>query len=195
MTGQTGSARFQALLGSALEDYEKKAGVTLAGSEDPLAIRLQRCNSIDGITILLQDKTQAFNDFRQRDRILKSIEATVSILAPISSVASVADAAGLVRETVLNAFSLISDRFYRNYSRMRKRYILLSASYWTYVPFLSSYVDVLLMFSSIRRPMASSPAATHSQRCSSRLNISSIVSEYMLRRLTLCPQWTRSWSS
>jgi hypothetical protein len=106
MTGQTGSARFQTLLGSALEDYEKKAGVTLAGLEDPLAIRLQRCNSIDDITILLQDKTQAFNDFRQRDRMFKSIEATVSILTPISSVASVANDAVLVHEHVLKAVLL-----------------------------------------------------------------------------------------
>jgi hypothetical protein len=46
---------------------------------------------------LLQDKTQAFNDLRQRDRIFKSIKATVSILTPISTVASTADDASLVR--------------------------------------------------------------------------------------------------
>jgi hypothetical protein len=97
MTEQPGSARFQELLESALRDYEKKAGVTLADWEDSLAIRLQHCHSIDDITILLQDKTQAFSDLRQRDRMLKSIKATVSILTPISTVASVADDAGLVR--------------------------------------------------------------------------------------------------
>ena len=97
MTDQLGSARFQALLESALRDYEQTAGVTLADREDSLAIRLQNCHSIDDITTLLQDKTQAFNDLRQRDRIFKSIKATVSILNPISAVASVADSAGLVR--------------------------------------------------------------------------------------------------
>ena len=105
MTDQPGSARFQALLDSALQEYEKKAGVTLAGSEDSLAIRLQRCHSINDITTLLQDKAQAFNDLRQRDRIFKSIEVTVSILTPISAVASgVADDVGLVRQKVLRAF-------------------------------------------------------------------------------------------
>ena len=103
MTEKPGLARFQALLESALQDYEKKAGITLDDREDLLAIRLQRCHSIDDITTLLQDKAQAFNDFRQRDRIFKSIKATVSILAPISAVASAADDAGLVRERALKA--------------------------------------------------------------------------------------------
>jgi len=69
MTNQPGSARFQALLDSALQEYEKKAGVPLADREDSLAIRLQGCHSTDDITTLLQDKAQAFNDLRQRDRI------------------------------------------------------------------------------------------------------------------------------
>ena len=103
MTEQPGSARFQALLDSALQEYEKKAGVTLPDSEDSLAIRLQRCHSIDDITTLLQDKAQAFNDLRQRDRIFKSINLTVSILTPISAGASVADDVGLVRQKVLRA--------------------------------------------------------------------------------------------
>src|SRR5260221_371092 len=97
MTDQPGSARFQAFLERALQDYEKKAGVTLANSDDSRVIGLQHCHSIDGVTTLLQDKTQAFNDVRQRDRIFKSIRATVSILTPISAVTSVADDAGLVR--------------------------------------------------------------------------------------------------
>ena len=98
MTDQPGPARFQALLESALQDYEKAAGVTLANWEDSLAIQLQDCHSIDDITTLLQDKTQAFNDLQQRDRIFKSIKATVSIFTPISTAASVADDAGLVRQ-------------------------------------------------------------------------------------------------
>jgi hypothetical protein len=91
MTDQPGSSRFQALLESALQVYEKKAGVTLADLGDSLVIQLQRCHSIDDITTLLQDKAQAFDDLQQRDRILKSIKTTVSILTPISAVASVAD--------------------------------------------------------------------------------------------------------
>jgi hypothetical protein len=56
MADQPGSSRFQALLESALQSYEKKAGITLADWDDSLAIQLQRCRSIDDITTLLQDK-------------------------------------------------------------------------------------------------------------------------------------------
>ena len=128
MADQPGSARFQALLELALQGYEKKAGVTLADLDDSLGIQLQCYHSIDDITASLQDKTQAINDFRQRDRIFKSIKATVSILAPISAMASVADDAGLVRQKSLKiclAFlialseitpSCKSDTFHSRYS-------------------------------------------------------------------------------
>ena len=104
---QPGSARFQALLGAALRDYEIKAGVTLVDwkDEDWLAIRLQRCHTIDGITTLLQGRTQASDDIRQHHRIFKSIKATVSNLTPISALAYVDDGAGPVpvRQKVLKA--------------------------------------------------------------------------------------------
>ena len=103
MTDQPGSARFQELLESALQVYEKKGDIPLADGEHSLAIRLQGCHSIDDIAALLQYKAQAFDNLQQRDRILKSIKATVSILTPISTVASVADNAGLVRLKVLEA--------------------------------------------------------------------------------------------
>jgi len=53
MTDQSASARFHALLESALQDYEKKPGITLTDWDDSLAIQLQRCLSIDDITTLL----------------------------------------------------------------------------------------------------------------------------------------------
>jgi len=103
MTDQPGSARFQALLESAVQAYENKAGVKLADSEDSLAMRLQGCHSVDDIATLLQGQAQDIDDFQQRDRIFKSIRTTVSILSPISSVTSIADSAGLVRRKVLMA--------------------------------------------------------------------------------------------
>ena len=102
MTDQP-SARFQALLESAFRVYENRAGVTLADWGDSLTIRLQRCHSIDDITTVLQGQAQTFDDFRQHDRIFKSIKSTVSILSPVSSVASVTGDIGLVRRKVLMA--------------------------------------------------------------------------------------------
>jgi len=100
MIDQPGSTRFQALLESAVQAYEKKAGVILADSEDSLAMRLQCCHSADDIATLLQGQARAIDDFQQRDRIFKSIKTTVSILSPISSFA---DDVGLVRRKVLMA--------------------------------------------------------------------------------------------
>ena len=99
MTDRPGSARFQALLESAVQAYEKQARTTLAYSGNSLAMQLQRCHSVDDIATLMQDQAQSFNDLRQRDRMFKSIKTTVSILSPIYSVASV----GLVRRKVLIA--------------------------------------------------------------------------------------------
>jgi len=103
MADHPGSAHFQALLESAVQAYEKKAGVTLADSDDSLAMQLQRCQSVDDIVALLQDQAQAIDDFQQRDRIFKLSSTTVSILFPFSSVASVSDNVGLVRRKVLMA--------------------------------------------------------------------------------------------
>ena len=126
MTDRPASARFQALLESALQEYKKGPGVILVDKEDSLAIQLDRCQSIDHITTLLRDTAQAFGDFQQHDRILKCIEATVSILSPVSTIASVADDAGLVRQKVMKpclAFLIIfvditpseGDTFYSRY--------------------------------------------------------------------------------
>ena len=101
MTDQPGLARFQVLLKSALQAYEKRAGVILADLGDPLAARLQTCHSVDDITALLQGQAQAVDDLRQRDRIFKSIRTTVSVFTPSSSVAYVADDAGLVSQKTL----------------------------------------------------------------------------------------------
>ena len=103
MTDQPGEARFQALLESAVQAYEKQAGTTLSDSGNSLAMKLQGCHSVDDIATLMQRQAQSFNDFRQRDRIFQSIRTTVSILSPISSVAFVADNVSLVRRKVLIA--------------------------------------------------------------------------------------------
>jgi hypothetical protein len=101
MASQSGSARFQALLESALQAYQKKTGIKLA--EHPLALKLQHCDSVDDITTLLQGRAEAFNDFRGSDRIMKSIKATVSILTPLSDILSLAGAVGLVSQKALIA--------------------------------------------------------------------------------------------
>jgi len=92
MANQSRSVSFQRLLESALLRYEKMTGVTL--SKHPLALQLQSCNSVENFNKLLGDKAK---DVRERERIIKSMKTIVSILTPLSSVASLPDAVGLVR--------------------------------------------------------------------------------------------------
>jgi hypothetical protein len=94
MADQSGSTRFRELFESALQAYEKKAGVTLA--EHPLAIQLQTCESVESITTVLQGQAQLFSEYRGRDKVMKSIKNTVSIMSRLSATASLAVDIGLV---------------------------------------------------------------------------------------------------
>jgi hypothetical protein len=96
MTDQSGFARLEALWQSALQAYDNKTGVALA--QHPLALDLQTCRSSDDIATLLQRRTQAFDGFRQRNRMMRTIKTTVSILTPLSHAVSLA---GLVRQKSL----------------------------------------------------------------------------------------------
>jgi len=96
MTDQSGSARFQELFESALRAYEKKTGITL--SRHPLAVKLQSCDSVEGVTALLQDQAK---NFHKSDKIIKPMETIVSILTPLSFAASLPDTLGLVRKDAL----------------------------------------------------------------------------------------------
>jgi hypothetical protein len=100
MANPPGSIRFRALFESALQTYEKKVGVKLA--EHPLAIQLQSCDTVESITVVLQRQAQAFSGLRG-DRIMISIENTVSILTRVSATASLAVDIGLVRQRALTA--------------------------------------------------------------------------------------------
>ena len=143
MAHQSEPARFQAIFESALQAYEKRTGLSLA--QHPLAIKLQTCHTVEAITGLLQDQAQAFRDFQGIDKIMKSLETTVSILSQLSSAASLADTFGLVRQKALMA-CLTSLKFIYRHSHLPRRFRLVSLSYLTYVPFSSSYVDSLLTF-------------------------------------------------
>jgi len=93
MADQSGSTRFRLLFDSALRAYESETGVTLANHR--IALELQHCNTIEGITTLLKDQAK---EFRKPEKITKSVQTIVSILTPLSSAASLSDIVGLVRQ-------------------------------------------------------------------------------------------------
>lgn len=101
MAHQSKSPRLQALFEPTLQAYEKKTGISLV--QHPLAIKLMSCDTVEAID-LLQDQARGFRDFHGRNKIMKSIRVTVSILSNISSIASLSDALGPVGEKGLMAY-------------------------------------------------------------------------------------------
>jgi hypothetical protein len=98
MADRSASTRFRDLFDNALRAYEKETGVTLANH--PLAVKLQGCNSVEGIAALLQDQA---NKFKKGEKITESMQTIVSILTPLSFAAfeSLPDTVGLVCPKVL----------------------------------------------------------------------------------------------
>jgi hypothetical protein len=99
MAEQSTTAHIQSLFESALQSYQKTTGITLP--DHPLVVQIQSCDTVQSMTTILQDQTQAFAHLPECDRIIKSIKATVSILTRLSSTASLADTFGPVRQNAL----------------------------------------------------------------------------------------------
>ena len=95
MSDQLGPSQSRLLFEAALKDYEKQTGIDLA--KNPLAEQLQNCDSVESITAVLSEQTQAFNEFRGKDKVLKPLKKAVSVLYNISAVANFGQDIGLVR--------------------------------------------------------------------------------------------------
>ncbi len=94
MTDQP-SSHLKVLFEAALKDYESQTGIALA--EHPLAERLQECHSVDSITAVLHEQTQAFNEFRGKDKAIKLLKNAVSVLYNLSACAKLGEVIGVVR--------------------------------------------------------------------------------------------------
>jgi len=96
MGDQLQSSRFRALFESALQDYQIQTGTALASH--PLAGKLQNCDSIESVTIVIQDQARAFSQVRgDNGRIVKSLKGIVSVLYTLSASTAAID---LVRRKV-----------------------------------------------------------------------------------------------
>ena len=100
MCYESRTSRLRAIFEAGLQDYEQKTKMVLA--EHPLAKQLRNCHSVDSTTALLQSQGPTIDEFRGRDRIMKSIESTASVLYGFSAMATPGDATGLVRQKALN---------------------------------------------------------------------------------------------
>ena len=77
-----------------MQDYEKQTGIVLA--KHPLAVQLQNCDSVESVTAVLREQTQAFSEFRGKDKILKLLKNTVSFLHKLSAAADLGHSISLV---------------------------------------------------------------------------------------------------
>ena len=133
MGDQSRSAHFQALFDSALQSYEKNTGVSLA--EHPLAAQLQDCHSVESVTTLLQHQAKDFSDFRGKNKAMKLIESTVSILSTLSDNTAIGGSIVLVRQNALMGVPRLTN--FCRHSHPQVQYKLGSPSYSLYVPFVA----------------------------------------------------------
>ena len=95
MTDQLASSRLQVLFETALRDYQTQTDIAL--DKHPLARKLQNCNSVDSVTDVLREQTQAFSEFWEKDKVLKPLKNVVSFLHRLSAAAKFGQDIGLVR--------------------------------------------------------------------------------------------------
>jgi len=95
MGDQSGASHFRLLFETALEEYSKQTGTKLV--DHPLFARLEKCDTVDSITAVLQEQVQAFLKFRGKDgKVMKSLKCAVHVLHSLSDSTFLGEAIGLV---------------------------------------------------------------------------------------------------
>ncbi len=126
MSDQSNLSHLQVLFEAALQDYEKQTGIALA--KHPLAERLQECDSVGTITANLHEETQAFKEFRGKEKIMKSLQNAVAFLSKLSVCAKLGEVIGMVHLQALMGCSIHLTPFHRSF-HLRRQYTLGSLSY------------------------------------------------------------------
>jgi len=104
MSDHSASSHLNVLFEAALQDYERQTGIALA--KHPLAERLQECHSVESITAVLHEQTQAFNEFRGKEKVMKLLGNVVSILCKLSASAKHGEVIGVVHLKALMGSSI-----------------------------------------------------------------------------------------
>lgn len=94
MSDQSPSPHLKVLFEAALRDYETQTGIALP--DHPLAKRLEECDSVESITVVLHEQTQAFNEFRGKEKVIKLLKTSLSLLYNISACAKLGEVIGMV---------------------------------------------------------------------------------------------------
>ena len=94
----TSSVQFPAVFEAALEEYTKKTKISI--KTDTLFAKLQDCQSSDAVLDILQEQTDAFEQFREGDgkvQLMRRLKPLVGSILSLSNKSS-----GLVRPTRSN---------------------------------------------------------------------------------------------
>ena len=94
MSDHSTPSHLKLLFEAALEDYETQTGIALP--QHPLADRLQDCHSVESITAVLHEQTQAFKQFRGKENVIKSLKNAVSVMYKLSAYAKLGEVIGVV---------------------------------------------------------------------------------------------------
>jgi hypothetical protein len=94
MSNQSASSHLLVLFEAALKHYEQQTGIGLA--KHPLAECLQDCNSVESVTFILREEAQDFEEFREKDKILKPLKKVLTVLHKLSSTTNSTQDVGFV---------------------------------------------------------------------------------------------------
>ena len=134
------AASFPLLYNSALQDYATQTGTNLV--DHPFAKRLEKCESVDSISSLLQENVRKFLEFRREDgRIMKSLKCAVHVLHTLSTSAVLGESIGLVRPKPVIPISY-TRRIFHRHSHLQRQYLLHLQSYSRYVSFFATLVPI-----------------------------------------------------
>jgi fungal STAND N-terminal Goodbye domain len=114
MSMTTASTSNFRLILDALDDYTKQTGIDL--TKNAFAESLQNCDSLDSVLQLLQDRVQAFKDYRDGNhKLINWLSPVVRVLHGFSAI--LGEAAGLVSfrsRFALSESSYVSFRCHSN---------------------------------------------------------------------------------
>ena len=180
MSDQPVSPHLKVLFDAALQDYETQTGIALA--KHSLAERLQECDSVESITAVLHEQTQAFNEFRGKEKVMKLLKNAVSVLYKLSAGAKFGEVIGVVHIKALMRSSIRLTPIYRSF-RLQRQYTPDSLSYSPYLLFFRSQLRIFETSSYIRRSRTPRTVMMRSSSCSSPSNTFYIASTSIRRSL------------
>jgi hypothetical protein len=80
---------------SSLQYYEQQTGINL--HKHPLAELIENCDSVESITDVLREQTEAFSESRGKEKVMTPLKRIVSLLYKLFAAANFDRAIGVVR--------------------------------------------------------------------------------------------------